>query len=77
MRSLIISAAVVAVVAGGGLYAWYRVDLAAAEQRIATGSAIADTSAGWTKYGDTGTGDPFLVIHGSGGGFDQGLCSAS
>jgi 2-hydroxy-6-oxonona-2,4-dienedioate hydrolase len=73
MRSLILSATIVAVVAIGGLYAWYRADLAAAERRISTGSAIADTSTGPIEYADTGTGEPFLVIHGSGGGFDQGL----
>lgn len=63
-----------AAVAGGG-YAWSRfaADLAAARQRVATGSAVAATRSGAMEYAVVGEGRPLLMVHGTGGGFDQGL----
>lgn len=51
----------------------YRHDLAAARQRIDTGSQVAETPCGPIEYAIRGEGPPLLVIHGAGGGFDQGL----
>ena len=61
-------------VAGGG-YAWSRfaADLAAARKRVATGSLVVDTRSGAMEYATAGEGPPLLMIHGTGGGFDQGL----
>ena len=60
-----------------GMVTWvvtsYRSDIAAARQRIATGSLIADTRCGPIEYAARGEGPPILVVHGAGGGFDQGL----
>jgi pimeloyl-ACP methyl ester carboxylesterase/predicted enzyme related to lactoylglutathione lyase len=60
-----------------GMVTWvvtsYRADIAAARQRIATGSLIADTRCGPIEYAGRGEGPPILVVHGAGGGFDQGL----
>jgi 2-hydroxy-6-oxonona-2,4-dienedioate hydrolase len=62
---------------GAGLSAavWsrYRRDIRRAHARIAAGSRIVDTAAGPIEYGSIGEGPPVLVVHGAGGGFDQGL----
>jgi 2-hydroxy-6-oxonona-2,4-dienedioate hydrolase len=59
---------------GGGLaYSRYRADVAAARARVATGSTIVATRAGAMEYAVAGEGPPLLMIHGTGGGFDQGL----
>lgn len=44
--------------------------------RIGTGSALIASPFGDIEYADVGTGPPVLVVHGSGGGFDQGLLLA-
>lgn len=51
----------------------YRRDIAAAEARVAQGSLLAATPCGPIEYAVIGTGSPVLVVHGAGGGFDQGL----
>jgi 2-hydroxy-6-oxonona-2,4-dienedioate hydrolase len=48
-------------------------DIDAAETRIASGSRIANTPCGPIEYATLGEGPPVLVVHGAGGGFDQGL----
>jgi pimeloyl-ACP methyl ester carboxylesterase len=45
----------------------------AARARVSSGSKLANTASGLIEYADVGTGAPVLVIHGAGGGFDQGL----
>jgi pimeloyl-ACP methyl ester carboxylesterase len=51
----------------------YRHDLEAAHKRIDSGSQVADTPCGPIEYAIAGAGPPLLVVHGAGGGFDQGL----
>src|SRR5689334_11558438 len=55
------------------VYESYRSDLGVARARIASGSSIAQTACGPLEYAISGEGPPVLVVHGSGGGFDQGL----
>ena len=63
-----------AVVAGGGLvWSAYGSAMAAARARVATGSTLAKTRHGAMEYAVAGAGPPILMIHGTGGGFDQGL----
>lgn len=50
----------------------YRSDMQAADQRLSLGR-IAQTAAGPIEYASVGDGPPVLVVHGAGGGFDQGL----
>lgn len=66
--------AIALAVAAAGLWAWsqYRRDLRAAVQRVEGRSELAATTWGAVEYRRVGTGVPVLVIHGSGGGFDQG-----
>lgn len=51
----------------------YRDDLYRARERVATGSLLAETRCGPVEYAIAGTGAPVLVVHGAGGGYDQGL----
>jgi pimeloyl-ACP methyl ester carboxylesterase len=44
-----------------------------AERRVSSGSTTIATSFGVLEFADRGSGDPLLAIHGTGGGFDQGL----
>ena len=51
----------------------YRRDIRRARERISVGSCIVQTSDGLIEYAAVGDGPPVLVVHGAGGGFDQGL----
>jgi pimeloyl-ACP methyl ester carboxylesterase len=55
----------------------FRTDIAAARNRIATGSTVMQAPCGAIEYADTGTGMPLLAVHGSGGGYDQGMAFAA
>ncbi len=67
-----------ALVAGAALiFLRFRQVIAADEQRIANGSHLSNTACGMLEYGEQGTGEPVLVLHGAGGGYDQGLIAAA
>lgn len=51
----------------------YQGDIAAARARVVTGSQVVQTRCGPIEYASIGKGAPVLVVHGAGGGFDQGL----
>ncbi|MGE5171930.1 MAG: alpha/beta fold hydrolase [Rudaea sp.] len=48
-------------------------DLRAARARVAEAARIADTASGPIEYATVGDGPAVLVVHGAGGGVDQGL----
>jgi 2-hydroxy-6-oxonona-2,4-dienedioate hydrolase len=50
--------------------------MAAARARVATGSTMVETRHGAMEYAVAGEGPPLLMVHGTGGGFDQGLSFA-
>ena len=54
-------------------YGFYRRALAAARARLAGASELVPTACGPIEYTAVGTGSPILIVHGAGGGFDQGL----
>ena len=54
-------------------YGVYRRDLAAARARLAGASELVTTPCGPIEYAAVGTGPPILLVHGAGGGFDQGV----
>ena len=60
--------------AGAG-FAWlrFRREMSEASARLDAGSAVVETAAGPIEYGREGEGEPVLLIHGAGGGYDQGL----
>ena len=66
------AAGIAALAAGWSTYAAYRRDIRAARARVASG-VVAQTRSGPIEYASVGSGPPVLVVHGAGGGFDQGL----
>lgn len=72
-RLLAVAASAVGLMA----YSRYRRELRELSDRADRGSTIAETSAGDVEYAERGEGEPMLVIHGAGGGYDQGLWIAS
>jgi Predicted hydrolases or acyltransferases (alpha/beta hydrolase superfamily) len=60
-------------VAAGIVYAHYRRDIQQAQERLDHGSQIQPTPCGSIEYAVRGEGYPVLVVHGAGGGYDQGL----
>ncbi|HUX89728.1 MAG TPA: alpha/beta hydrolase [Gallionellaceae bacterium] len=59
------------------VYYSYQRDIRQARERISVGSKIASTPCGQIEYADVGEGSPVLIVHGAGGGFDQGLDASS
>lgn len=58
------------------IYLTYARDLQAINSRLAAESLVLETSHGPVEYASAGGGLPVLVIHGAGGGYDQGLLIA-
>ena len=64
-------------IAASAVTAWrFQADLDLARSRAAQGSTLLDTRCGAIEYQEAGSGTPLLVIHGSGGGHDQGMAWA-
>ena len=62
------------VLAGGGYAAGaFGEARAQADTRLMGQSTVIDTSAGALEYAVAGSGPPLMMLHGAGGGFDQGL----
>lgn len=59
----------------GGSYVWsrFRRAVEAADRRIVGRSSTIITPLGTLEYAIAGSGAPLLMVHGTGGGFDQGL----
>ena len=51
----------------------YNRDLRSARESALSGGSLLQTSCGLVEYAEMGTGSPVLSIHGTGGGWDQGL----
>ena len=63
-----------AALAGLGAAAYsYQGAIQQARDRVANGSQIAQTPCGPIEYAVAGDGPPVLIVHGAGGGFDQGM----
>lgn len=72
-RLLAAGVLLVALVAAALVYSPYDDAITSARARIASGAQVVQTACGPIQYAAIGRGDPLLVIHGAGGGFDQGL----
>ena len=55
------------------IYTRYQHDIQRERARVLVGSRIVETPCGVIEYGMAGKGPPLMVVHGAGGGFDQGL----
>jgi pimeloyl-ACP methyl ester carboxylesterase len=72
-RSIVLGTVAALAVVAAWIGTAYRRDLAAARQRVAASSTMVETKCGPIEYAVRGEGPPVLVVHGAGGGFDQGL----
>lgn len=78
-RSLLIGTAAALAAGAVGVLALHQRDMRLAYARIAAGSQRLDSPWGDVEFatgGAAGVGTPVLVVHGSGGGFDQGALVA-
>ena len=57
-------------------YILYRHDLSNARKSALAGSQLIDTRCGTIEYATEGAGAPVLVLHGTGGGWDQGILAS-
>jgi len=76
MKKFLLIAGVAAGIAGGGMaltYPQYRREMCGAKARLLAGSRILETRHGDLEYAVQGEGRPALLLHGAGGGYDQGL----
>lgn len=73
MRTTALIASSAAIAALGTTTYFYRAEIQDAHDRVSLGSQMAQTSCGPIEYAIAGNGPPVLVVHGAGGGFDQGL----
>ncbi|MFN3817651.1 alpha/beta fold hydrolase [Blastomonas sp.] len=69
----LIGAGVGALIGAGYVWSRFRQAVATAECRVAARSSTIATPFGTLEYAMAGSGPPLLMIHGTGGGFDQGL----
>jgi 2-hydroxy-6-oxonona-2,4-dienedioate hydrolase len=74
-RALMILAFLVIVTAFLGLsaYGLYQRDMARLRADLASGSRLVETRHGYMEVAVRGEGPPVLLLHGAGGGYDQGL----
>jgi len=76
MRTLLVISGILIGIAAG-FVAWtypsYDRQMRAAKERLLAGSAILQTADGQIEYSVRGEGIPVLLLHGAGGGYDQGL----
>lgn len=73
-----VAGAVVLALAITALGVWWRFDsdIRRARSRVAHGSLLLTTRCSPIEYQEAGSGIPLLAIHGSGGGYDQGMAFA-
>jgi 2-hydroxy-6-oxonona-2,4-dienedioate hydrolase len=72
-RVVLILVVLLGAVLTGLVYTSYRRDIDQARERVSIGSQVVHTPCGAIEYAEAGDGKPVLVVHGAGGGFDQGL----
>jgi 2-hydroxy-6-oxonona-2,4-dienedioate hydrolase len=75
---LLMAIAAIALIAGGVFVVFsFNDELGHARAVASGGGRMANTSVGPIEYAEKGTGAALLAIHGAGGGYDQGLSTAS
>ncbi len=71
-----VSGAIVVALATSWILWRFKSDINVARAKAAVGSVLIDTRCGPIEYQEAGTGTPLLMVHGSGGGHDQGMAFA-
>ena len=71
-KTIIVLIGIIVVAVSLLVYVSYRNDIRKAYQRIGTGSKMINTGCGLIQYTEFGEGAPMLIVHGAGGGYDQG-----
>jgi len=61
------------VAAGVAVYRLFQAEMQAARVKLLAGSRVLSTACGPIEVAEEGDGPPVLVVHGTGGGYDQGL----
>jgi 2-hydroxy-6-oxonona-2,4-dienedioate hydrolase len=78
VRRPILTITTLLLVVGAALIWWrFTSDMTTARDRVARHSTVIDTPCGPMEYQEAGTGLPLLAVHGSGGGYDQGMAFAA
>jgi pimeloyl-ACP methyl ester carboxylesterase len=73
LQRVIVGSVVLALAIPSGLvYRQYQQDMMLAYQRVASGGTVVETACGPIQYAEFGEGPPMLLVHGAGGGYDQG-----
>jgi pimeloyl-ACP methyl ester carboxylesterase len=72
-RAALLAAGLPAAGLAGLAWVRYRREIREQRRRVAAGGQIAPTPCGPIEYAVVGTGTPVLLVHGAGGGYDQGL----
>lgn len=76
-RTVVLIVGAIAITSCSLWVAWrFDRDLRAASAAAALGSVLIDTRCGPIEYQEAGSGVPLLMVHGSGGGHDQGMAFA-
>jgi 2-hydroxy-6-oxonona-2,4-dienedioate hydrolase len=75
-RGLLLVLAAALAIAAWRIHLRFESDLALATARATQGSRVIDTPCGAIEVQQAGQGTPLLIIHGSGGGHDQGMAWA-
>jgi pimeloyl-ACP methyl ester carboxylesterase len=76
-RTVLLGIAGLVLAAGGYAAGAFREARTQASTRLFGHGTVIDTGAGPLEYAIAGTGPPLMMIHGTGGGFDQGLLFAA
>jgi 2-hydroxy-6-oxonona-2,4-dienedioate hydrolase len=76
-RNLLLSLGGLVLAAGGYAMGAFREAGRQAESRLFAQGTLIETRAGALEYAEAGDGPPLMMIHGTGGGFDQGLLFAT
>ena len=72
-RAVLTAATILGIVVVGLTYYTYHQEIVRARARVAADSQIVQTGCGPIEYAAAGSGPPLLIVHGAGGGFDQGM----
>ena len=75
-RKRLVTAVAATLVGSAFIYGKFQRDIAEARTRATAGGTVVQTRCGLIEYEEAGQGFPLLVVHGAGGGHDQGMSFA-